>query len=175
MRAIYHYTHAFYTYISLLMNARRRQLLHKRKLNWKHMCCPVQEFRMVWEVGGGCRVLLWMRVLVMGERKTQEGGKNLFVGGGSEGLAVGRAWEYKLRRKWGDLLKPGNSMRGWSWGVSVSGLNLNHIAIINKTCLLSVSSFFSFFFASLSRQYHSDVQRLSLRAAWHLSVCRWLR
>lgn len=56
-------------------------------------------------------------------------------------------------------------MRGWSWGVSVSGLNLNHIAIINKTCLLSVSSFFSFFFASLSRQYHSDVQRLSLRAA----------
>lgn len=175
MRAIYHYTHAFYTYISLLMNARRRQLLHKRKLNRKHMCCPVQEFRMVWEVGGGCRVLLWMRVLVMGERKTQEGGKNLFVGGGSEGLVVGRAWEYKLRRKWGDLLKPGNSMRGWSWGVSVSGLNLNHIAIINKTCLLSVSSFFSFFFASLSRQYHSDVQRLSLRAAWHLSVCRWLR
>lgn len=89
MRAIYHYTHAFYTYISLLMNARRRQLLHKRKLNWKHMCCPVQEFRMVWEVGGGCRVLLWMRVLVMGERKTQEGKKICLWGVGAKAWRLG--------------------------------------------------------------------------------------
>lgn len=55
-------------------------ILDQRKANWKHMCCSVQQFRVVViVVGDGCSLLLWMRVLVMGERK--RGGECLWGSG----------------------------------------------------------------------------------------------
>lgn len=39
--------------------------LDKRKANWKHMCYTVQQFSVF---GWGGWLLLWMRVLLMGER-----------------------------------------------------------------------------------------------------------
>ena len=135
------------------------------------MCCTVRQFRMVGVGWGwwGCRLLLWKRVLLMGERKREGEGwrKNSLSGRvcARSHWWLGRAWEFKAGHEWRDLLK------AWEYKVEGGWTSWNILSDKQSDVIKKDMSSFPLFFSLVT--CNVQLFNLSLKEASALIAQLW--